>query len=173
MTPSIHSVITSVWQRELYIDVLPYIIKNQCKSINFGSFDTLKISYWITEPCWVYRPSLPFSLDVFREADLVRKTSLIFEALQGFYAHAQCAPLSNRGNHWCSVGVIPSIACVSVQSTYSWLWGQLTLLFILLFINDIRLPTFQKSTLKSLEKVRESGFHPVCWFLFLSKGFLD
>lgn len=31
------------------------------------------------------------SLDVFGEADLVRKTSVIFEALQRFGEHAQCA----------------------------------------------------------------------------------
>lgn len=34
----------------------------------------------------------PFStLDVFGEADLVRKASVIFEALQRFAEHAQCA----------------------------------------------------------------------------------
>lgn len=33
----------------------------------------------------------PFPLDVFGEADLVRKTSVIFEALQRFGEHAQCA----------------------------------------------------------------------------------
>lgn len=31
---------------------------------------------------------------MFGEADLARKTSLIFEALQGFSEHAQCAPLA-------------------------------------------------------------------------------
>ncbi|KAK9528803.1 hypothetical protein VZT92_012948 [Zoarces viviparus] len=67
---------------------------------------------------WLQRFGCP---DVFGETDLARKTSLIFEALQGFMEHAQCAPLSSRANRWCSAGVIPSIACVSVQSTYSWL----------------------------------------------------
>lgn len=98
-------------------------------------------------------PSLAFSLDVFGEADLVRKISLIFEALHGFSEHAQCVPLSNSGNRWWSIGVIPSIACVSVQSTYSWLWGELTLLLFLYYFISLRfvtaayLPVFQKVNL--------------------------
>lgn len=44
--------------------------------------------------CWGASPHPPpplSSLDVFGEADLVRKTSVIFEALQRFGEHAQCA----------------------------------------------------------------------------------
>lgn len=59
--------------------------------------------------------------DVLGEADLARKTSLIFEALQRFTAHAQWRRRAAGGSQRCSAGVIPSIACVSVQSTYSWL----------------------------------------------------
>lgn len=36
-----------------------------------------------------YLPSFPFSADVLGEADLARKTSLIFEALLRFMEHAQ------------------------------------------------------------------------------------
>lgn len=80
------------------------------------------------------RPPPPrMCLEVLEEAELARKTSLIFEALQRFLAHAQCAAPSSRGKHQCRTGVIPSIACVSVQSTYSWLWGQLTLSFLFWF----------------------------------------
>lgn len=41
-------------------------------------------------------PSLPFSADVFGEADLARKTSLIFEALQRFTEHAQLCGAEQR-----------------------------------------------------------------------------
>lgn len=37
------------------------------------------------------------TLDVFGEADLVRKASVIFEALQRFAEHAQCAAEPSRG----------------------------------------------------------------------------
>lgn len=134
----------------------------------------LKCNTGFTVALWVSPfPPLPFSLDVFGEADLARKTSLIFEALQGFCAHAQCAPLSNRGNHWCSVGVIPSIACVSVQSTYSWLWGQLTLLFISLFITEIHLPIFEEKYLKVIRRTVEIRFLSSPRGFILSRGFLD
>lgn len=53
-----------------------------------------------------YPPSLPFSADVSDEADLARKTSLIFEALQRFAEHAQWRrgeqrrePVAQRRSH--------------------------------------------------------------------------
>lgn len=52
------------------------------------------------------------------------------------------AAASSGGSQWRSAGVIPSIACVSVQSTYSWLWGQLTRLSILLCATDFYGPHF-------------------------------
>lgn len=70
------------------------------------------------------------SVDVFAEAHLAREVSLIFEALRGFSEHAQCAALGTVESR-AEAGVIPSAACVSVQSTYSWLWGQLTPLVFL------------------------------------------
>lgn len=66
---------------------------------------------------------LAFKHSIHLETDLVQKISLTFEELQGFTEHAQSS-LSARKRKLVYIGVIPSIACMSVQWTCSRLWGE-------------------------------------------------
>lgn len=68
------------------------------------------------------------------------------------------APLSAQRKHCCSIGVIPSIACVSVQSTYSWLWGQLTLLFFFCSLSPRYIYLYYKKVSQTLCQSSPRGF---------------
>lgn len=72
-------------------------------------------------------PPLSFSYSVHLEPELVQKISLTFEELQGFREHAQSSPPGSE-RKLVYIGVIPSIACMSVQLTCSRLWAELVFL---------------------------------------------